>query len=243
MSDNVSLSTQNHDPNVELKLSANPSLYLLLGKQGSGKTHLLKDLFYSFLKNDFYEFGYAYSASSHYAEEKDALSFLEPKHVYRGYSEKHLQGYIEGLIQYKEKLKKDGKPMPRNFLIFDDVLKLVNFNSDWFANWLARFRHTNTDVYFTAQYLKGGLGTTFREYCNASFMFAQDSARSLKGVYEEFGCTAYEKLDDFIQMFTRETKPDHQCVVYVRKLGDLKTSWFTHKAGVPPRYLFKYNIP
>jgi hypothetical protein len=236
MSDNVK-------PNVELKISSEPSITLLLGKQGSGKTHLLRDLFYALVKNDFYEFGYAYSTTHHYASEKDKLSFLEDKHVHRGFNQKHLEGYVDALTKLKEELKKDNKPMPHNFIIFDDCLKLMHFNDDWVANWLARFRHTDTDLYFTAQYLKGGLGTTFREYCARAFMFAQESHRSIEGIYKEFGYIWYDNVDDFIKMYVEATKPKHQCVVYVRGQETREQSWFTHMAGVPPKYVFKYNIP
>jgi hypothetical protein len=224
-------------------LQSKPSVYLLLGKQDSGKTFLLRDLFYSMSKNKFFEFGYAYSASSHYANKECSLNFLDKKHIFNGFKEKHLQGYIEGLIKIKEELQAQGKEMPHNFIIFEDVLGLIHFESEFMKNWMCKYRHTNTSIFFCAQYLKGGVGTNFREYCKYVFIFKQNTDRSKEALYKEFGTQWFEREDDFCQYLTDVTKQKYHCLLYIHGNETFEESWFDHCAGEPPKFMMNYKIP
>ena len=78
------------------------------------------------------------------------FDFLPSKYVHSKYDENVLKKFYN--IQVKQKLEK-GKASPA-FIIFDDMLGSLNFNTGFIAELVPKFRHPNFTIIFTSQYLK-----------------------------------------------------------------------------------------
>ena len=128
----------------------------------------------------------------------DYQGWLPEEYVIDEYSDDKVLTHIDKLREYR---KKTGKQCPENAIIFDDLLGTIDWYNDKMTNWLCSFRHTNTSIFLTAQYLLSKTtATSLREMVNYAFLYNSKQKNSLKGYYEAFG-QLYDNYDDFVAAF------------------------------------------
>ena len=126
------------------------SLILLLGKQGSGKTHFLKSLLRDGFKAGHFKFGRVYVRTKF---NKD-FDFMPEKSVHQDFSLDKIQTYCNKLAKWRE--ENEGKMVPANVLVLDDMLGLLKSNDRRWINLLANLRHYGMTIIVTSQYFAAG---------------------------------------------------------------------------------------
>ena len=190
---------------LELKLK--PAIYLFIGKPESGKSHLIKSLVYDFQKAGYFKFIQAYVRTKF----NHGYDYLPDEYVDDKYSDEKLLTHIEKLRAYRAK---SGKECPPNAVILDDLLGSVDFYGDDLQNWLCSYRHTNTSIFITAQYLMSkSTSTALREMVSYAFLYNTKFKNSLKGYFESFG-GLFDNYDEFRIYFQNITKQRYHCMVY-----------------------------
>ena len=139
-----SAASANTDANVFEIPTKRASLILLLGKQGSGKTHFLKSLLRDGFKSGHFKFGRVYVRTKF---NKD-FDFMPEKAVQQNFSLDKIQTYCNKLAKWRE--ENDGQMVPANVLVLDDMLGLVRHNDPRWTNLLANLRHYGMTIICTS---------------------------------------------------------------------------------------------
>lgn len=211
---------------MKLNFNSDYGCFLLLGAPKKGKTNATR---YLILKNALenarntakYEFGIVFCGSSWDGE----YNFLPEEYVYPHYDEQILRQYTEGL----EKLKSEGKRIPRNFVVLDDLVGLLNKHDPFLINWITKIRHYKTHCFLTAQHLKTGANTTLREVCTHAFMFNSKAFNTLQSLYENFG-QMFESFQEFKEVFLETTKEPYTAMLYIQDQDDVNKNYLQFKA-------------
>lgn len=221
-----------------MELAKKPQVYVMVGKPESGKSYLVKSLIYDFQKkNPYFKFILAFVRTKFNHD----YEYLEDNYVYESFDQPKLQAHIEKLREFR---RKTNKPVPPNLIIFDDLLGDINWTDPWMTNWLCSFRHTNTSIIMTAQYLMGNraVSTCLRECTNVAFIFNTKFKRSLIGLYEAYG-QLFPNQDAFVEYFQQITKQKYTSVVYKADVDELEDNYVSYQAPVNiPTFRLKYKI-
>jgi hypothetical protein len=228
-------------------LPKKPAIMMFIGKPGSGKSHCIKSLLYSFQKNKFFGFGMAFVATKFNHD----YEYLPDELVSDQYTDKNLEKYIN-LIK-KTILEKGKDAVPNNFIILDDLLGRIKFYSDEFTHFISTFRHTKTYVFISSQYLGAkGSSTALREYCNHAFLWRSNTANSVDMLYNAFGLFSNSSLkrifanqDEFHDLLMTATDPTaeggknrHRCLL-ASNVIDEEPCFHFFKAATPPPFKIK----
>jgi hypothetical protein len=120
-------------------------MYVLVGKSGRGKSHMIKYLVFNGVKHFDWNFGLCFVRTKFNHD----YDYLPDKKVIEGYSQDILMQYIDNL----KGIKREGKEIRPNFVIFDDLIGVLKSATPEFNNFISTFRHTNTNVMISVQYL------------------------------------------------------------------------------------------
>lgn len=192
--------------NKKFQLETKPQIYLLIGQQNSGKSHMLKQIFYC-LRNHF-KFGVAYSGSTF---NNELQAWIDPK-LLHDFAEEKLTKYVTSLQQWMT--ANPGRKHEPNYIIFDDLIGMVNFYSPWMANWLGIYRHTNTTVFFLSQYLAAAATPPFfRNSCNIVMAFRVKQKSTIKIFFETWG-QDFDKYNTFKSLFLKITEQKYCAMLY-----------------------------
>jgi hypothetical protein len=218
---------------MALNLKLKPAIYLFIGKPASGKSYALKSLMFDFQKAKYFKFILAFCRTKF----NHGYDWLPDEYVDDKYSDQKLLTHIEKLRAYR---KKSGKECPPNALIFDDLLGTVD--SDQMSNFLCSYRHTNTSIFLTSQYLMSKTtSTALREMVNYAFLWNSKFQNSLKA-YEAFG-TLYSDKKEFFEDFQRITSEKYTCMVYDANEDDKELNYIPFKFPEHvPEFTLKYKI-
>lgn len=158
-------------------VSNDPNIFLFIGKMRSGKTYAVRSLVEEMcVTRKLWKFGLVIVRSK-FNHDYDYIK--NDKYVIEDYKEETLQKYVNGL---RDRVKEVGKPnMPHNFIVLDDMLGNINLYSPFMQNWIISFRHTNTSVIFTSQFLQRG--TRFLTVC----FFSRTGELGESGSFGELG--------------------------------------------------------
>src|SRR4051794_25075941 len=122
-----------------MDIPSTPEIIALFGRPASGKSHAIKALIYTMAKKGKMKFGLCICPTAFTGD----YAYLPKKYVWDEYDEGKLEKYVEWL---RNKRKKLGDKMPPNFVILDDLLGRIDWNSKFWSSWIATFRHTNTTI-------------------------------------------------------------------------------------------------
>ena len=183
-----------------------PGVFLFVGRPKSGKSYCLRSLIKDYARQGKFSFGKVYTRTKF----NEDYNFMPAKHVEDDYSEENLEAYINSLKAWREKHR---KPLPPNFIIFDDLLGAMSLNTGFLSNLISIHRHYNLTIFLTAQYLMKGTSTVLRECVTTAFLWKTIFHNSRDGIFKAFG-GYYKKESDFLDMFDSTTSPKHQCLVY-----------------------------
>ena len=222
---------------MKLNLNTDYACILLLGSPKKGKTNacrylLMKNSLENFRGAAKYEFGLVFSGSAWDGE----YDFLPQDYVYDHYDEQVLRQYTEGL----EKMRNEGKRIPRNFVVLDDLVGLLNKNDPFLINWITKIRHYRTHCYLTAQHLKTGANTTLREVCTHAFMFNSKAFNTLQSLYENFG-QMWENFQQFKDVFLKTTSEPYTAMLYLQDQDDIRKNYLQFKAPDTSNWNFKLD--
>jgi hypothetical protein len=221
---------------LKMNLKKKPAIYLFIGKPASGKSHLIKSMFYDFQKVGYFKFMLAFVRTKFNHD----YDWLPDEYVLDNFSEEKVLNHVSKLREYR---RRTGKQCPPNAIIFDDLLGTIDWYHPGMTNWLCSYRHTNTSIFITAQYLLSkSTATSLREMINYAFLFNSKQKNSLKGYYEAFG-QLYEKYDYFVHEFQRITKQKYHCMVYNANQDELEENYLDYVANEKtPVFKLKYKI-
>jgi tRNA uridine 5-carbamoylmethylation protein Kti12 len=207
-----------------------PSIIIISGKPGSGKSHLIK--YWLFMNKKKFDFGIVLTKTSF----DDGYTYIPKDFIHPDYDE----NVIQSLMKIQKKLIKDD--IHKNvFLIIDDCLT-KEFNTEIFQDLITQSRHYNITIIICTQYIYK-VNPTIRECANYAIIFRQSTGRSLEALYESFG-QHFEKLDTFSRYITDNTY-DHQFIfVDINSQSDnINEIYKVYKVQeVIPKFKVKFNL-
>lgn len=207
-------------------------LLVAVGKSERGKSYFIRWLLrLHFTSNDPFHFGLAVVKSKY----TDSYPMLPRKYIMDGYQKNResLMTYFHNLDQIRQELGY----VPKNFLILDDQIGMLNNKDPWFENLMATFRHYNTYIFIGVQYLQGksAISPLMREQTNVAIMFNSRTRRTLENLYETYGglFDKYEDFKDYMHENTaKEINGKYQCIVYFENIDSVEDNYIPMRAPV-----------
>ena len=120
-----------------------------------------------------------------------------------------LENYLETLQNFKE----DTGKIPKNFVVYDDVVGLMSKFDGQLNNFFSVHRHYNCDIYIAVQHLNTGSSTLLREITTKAYMFSASGFNTIKSLFESFG-QSFENVSEFKEMFLEMTQEPFVALVY-----------------------------
>lgn len=209
-------------------------IVVLIGKQASGKSFLLRSIMYQLAKQKRFTFGRVFTSTGFNGD----YDWLEPHNVESNYSEERLEEYIDKLRGWLK--RNPGKKLPPNFIILDDLLGKMHINSGTFNNLMATYRHFNTSIFITSQYMVKNVSSLLRELTDIAFIFKTRFKNTRVALYEAFG-QMLESQKEFNELLESATEEKHSCLVYYADKDDPADAYFAFKAPPnDPPFLLKF---
>ena len=204
---------------------------LNIGKTRSGKSMATK---YMILKNaHVFNFGIVFVSTKF----NSGYNFLPDQYVFEEYRPEILENYIRLLENYREEY---GKPPPKNFVIFDDMVGLLNGNDPFLNHIHTRLRHTSTFLFHNVQYIKGGgINPTIRENVEYVLMFNSKTKNTLNALYENFG-QEFENYKSFKKHILKHTEK-HTGILYIQDEPDIRNNYVKWRCPDMSKYNIKLN--
>ena len=217
--------TTSDSPSVEVKEQTylsfdTPQVVLAIGRPKRGKTNLIKFcILKNTAENHLWKFGLVFSKTAKLSKDYD---FIPDEYKFTEYSQEVLETYLEHL----EEFRKRGEDIAPSFIVFDDMLSLVNQRDPFLINLHAIHRHYNLTIFHSIQHLVTGSSTALRSIVSRACMFNVKDFNSIEALWKNFGAR-FDKYDDFKHFLLENTKEQYTCLVY-ENLGD--ESYYTFKA-------------
>lgn len=206
-----------------------PILVLLIGSSKSGKSYLTKSLLLDLTqKRKLFKFGVVFSATSFNGD----YDYIDKPYVFNSFDEEEHANYVKKLQEMKEELQEN---MPANFIVYDDLLGLLQKTKN-IENWFSTFRHTNTYIFLTSQYLANATSSTLvRTQTGLMFAFNERAKSTRKALYEWF-CSGMGTYDEFCAGYDQATSKQHYALCYVKGVPHGEFPYFSYKApdALPP---------
>ena len=183
------------EDNGELNLEI-PGLIIINGRQGSGKSFLIKYIMYQ-LKDKF-KHGIVFTNT---AFDNNPFPYINKKYIHEKYSDEAL----DNLMEMQKKIVEKGKNCPA-FVIFDDCLNSENqFTSDSLENLSMQLRHYNITVIMSTQYTNM-IPVPIRSNAMEVFIFTTRGTRALESLHESYGQNfdRYSEFKDYLFKVFRE---------------------------------------
>ena len=208
--------------NADLFESPDPAagqMFVLVGKSEKGKTHFMKWLLFEQLLRPInpMKFGLVFVSTKF----KHSWNFMPDDKVYEGLDEEVLRKYISNLRTIYE----ETQYLPPSFIVFEDLIGVLNNRNPWFQNFMSSFRHLNITLFITAQYLTGhrAISPLMRNQTTHAIMFSGRNFGHLKNLYEAYG-QQFRRVRDFSDYLLENTDKEkvgpHVAIVYIEREDD-----------------------
>ena len=206
-----------------------PSLILINGSQGLGKSYLIRYLMYEHRKD--FHFGVIFTNT--YFED-DSFEYVKKSYVHPEYNEEVLQNLMDLQIKNKEKgIEKQG------FVIFDDCLyDRLQFSSEVLKRLCTQLRHFNLTVIMSTQY-PNSLPSCVRANAMSVFMFNTNNKNALEALYNSYG-QAFDNYNEFKKYILTNTG-DHK-FIYYNKMKPSENIYDDFKIMRAPSKIPKFKI-
>ena len=169
--------------------------YLICGRTGTGKTHLLKYVVGSMKSQFAIAFGFC---ATRFAGN---LDFIPQERCFEAFSVKKVQD----ILKHQAAAVAQGTA-GNVLLVFDDVLgeETIKLYGSLFLQLATTCRHYCITVIITTQYLHK-VPPAMRENSRYVFVTSVDNPRTMKMLYEEFGINGItrKEFDHFCEQFTK----------------------------------------
>lgn len=206
-----------------------PYGYIINGRQGSGKSHLIKYLFReNSLSKNKWDYGVVFCGT---AWEKGSWDFLPEKYVYEEYNEK----VLENLMKLQKQNIKSGLNTSA-FVVFDDCLDDEDqFNSVPLKKLSTTLRHFNITLIISTQYCHL-IPPRFRANSDAVFFNVGSGVRELQSIYEAYG-QRFKNYNEFKEFYYANIA-NHKFIMYDKDTD----KYLVYKCPENiPNFNFKYN--
>ena len=195
-------------------------MFVLVGKSFKGKSHFIKWLVF----NKFiygrppWEFGIVFAKTKF----NSGYDYIPDNKVFQGYDERVLRKYISNL---ENVIQENGSIAP-SFVIFDDLVGILNNQTQWFINFISTHRHYNVNIIIAAQYLTGrnAISPIMREQTSVAVLFNSKTRRTLENLYESYG-QLFPTLREFQDYFFTVTKEPYVAMVYFEDRDELSENY------------------
>jgi hypothetical protein len=206
-------------------------LFVFVGKSERGKTHMLRYLLYHGCsrENDPYQFGLIFVRTkfkSAYKFHKLARPYVR---IYEGFLLETLKAYVRNLEQ---RYKKYGKLEP-SFIVFDDLVGVLNNDNAWFQNFIGTYRHYNITIFIAVQYLTGrhAISPIMREQTTAALMWNSKTHITNENLFKNYG-QLFPDLRAFTRHFYNMTDlklrgTRHACMVYFEWQDEIRKNYMS----------------
>ena len=217
---------ENTPQNFEFDLSR-PRIFVIVGRCGSGKSVAMRCILKDCAQKGLFAFGRVYTSTKQMNTEWSSI--IPSKHIFDNYSDAHLKQYINKLKEWKIKNK---KPLPPSFLIFDDLLAVMNIHSPLLKWFFSVHRHWNITIFLSSQHLVSSVSTMLRTLTDYAIVFANRFKRDRKQLCAAFG-QLLEDENDFLRMLDSLKK--HEAILYDSHAMDAASGYIIWKAALPDR--------
>lgn len=232
--------SESDDEYVEpaFRLPKEACFMIFCGRPRSGKSYAIRSIIQQIQQSDNpFHFGVVFTTTKFNTD----YDFLDQKYVRDKFELSHLQDYIKGMEDWRE--KNNGKLNSLNFVILDDLQGARDPNHPDMKAIVATYRHTNTTFIITAQYLNTGTSTGEREASVHTFLFNTGSKRSMTNWYSYFGQLC-DNEEEFIKKLKEVTgrASDHRALLCISGRPTKHESYLAWKAD-PVDEDFKIVFP
>ena len=193
------------------------SINAFVGSSNSGKTYCLIKLLQYGIDNNYINVnnGLILTASKYSEQFKDFKNIFDGSDDY----ESILSNYLKYIL-----LKKKENKDETHFIVFDDMLPFLKFNSKILKDMFCNYRHYKLYIFITLQQASY-IGSLLKQQINHYFIFNTQhiTKRSIINLYECVGYNDYKNDKEFIEFLNGMIGGvKHKCV-YVDMTIDNKT--------------------
>jgi len=185
-----------------------PSLFLVNGPQGQGKSYLIRYIMY--MMRNVFDYGIVFTGTN-FDKESGSFEYIDKKYIHNKYDPKILQN----LMDIQKTLIKEGKRKDA-FVIFDDCIYKNMFKDETLDTLSTQLRHYFITVIFSTQYAKK-IQPSLRTNCMVSVIFKTTSKSNLKALHEEYG----QEFDNFNKFkdYIIKNLGEHKFIYYNSKIA------------------------
>ena len=209
-----------------------PSLNIIVGAQGLGKSHLIKMIMHKLRKK--FDYGIVFTNTFF---DNNPFPYIEDEYIHPEYNEK----VLENLMDIQAKLIGEGKKKSA-FVIFDDCIDDdKEFSSPTLKRLTTQLRHYLT-VIFSTQYCNA-IPSRMRTNAMCVFMFHTDTKNSLEALYNSYG-QAFETYNDFKKFILEKTSAKYNFIYYNKMQNDnsLENNYKVYRCPAKiPSFKIKFN--
>lgn len=150
-----------------------PSIMLFVAGPESGKTHLIKYMMYRLVGKGVFVRGIVFCPT--YAL-NNSYNYIPESYVYPRYEDEYLKNFL--------RYQRDNKQKPA-FLILDDCIGSLNFNSKIISHLFTCYRHYNLTIFLSTQYIYK-IPPVIRECATFAFIFFTSNMRSIEALQQTY---------------------------------------------------------
>lgn len=212
-----------------------PSLNIIVGMQGIGKSTLIRFLMYKWRKK--FDYGVVF-CNTFFDKNNDSFDYMPPEFVHSEYNE----AILENLMNIQAKLIEKG--IKKNaVVIFDDCLDDPNeFKSVALKKLSTQLRHYNITLIFSTQY-SNAIPSRMRANTMNVFIFHTDNKNSLEALYNSYG-QQFESYNEFKNYML--TKTGNYKFIFFNKMKSngksIEDNFRIYRAPVKiPHFKIKFN--
>jgi len=176
-----------------------PSIILLSASPRSGKSTTIRYLMHKLGKAGRFQTGLCFSGTAWNAESA-SFDYLPEKAVGPYSTEK-----LKTLLRAQKRRVEEGKPRDA-FLILDDVLGSINFNTPLWTTLVSQYRHFRLTILLATQYIYR-VPPTVRACATYVFIYRPSEGRSMKALWETYG--SHMRYDEWQRMVHANTRDYH----------------------------------
>lgn len=189
----------------------NPAIYILSSAPRRGKTTLIKYIIHTLFQQKQLNYGLLFCPTIF----NGSYDWLPKKYSNINYSEDKVKSLMK--IQLNQ-IKTKGS-CEKSYIIFDDCLGSINFNSAIFKKLFSSYRHYNISLFFGIQYIYH-VPPILRETCTYFICFNQTTKKSIKAIYE---CFMQDfNTEDECKKYIDENTKDYHFIVVNTEIGEGK---------------------
>lgn len=173
-----------------------PSIIFMAAKPKSGKSNLTKYIISDLFNKKIVKYGIVICPTVF----NGGYDFLPEEYLFSKYDEEVLANFCNFQIQ---QVKDKGKAEP-GFIVIDDCVGSINFNSDAFSKLITTYRHFNLTMIITTQYLYK-IPPTVRECATYFVSFKQPVLKSVKAIQETYMTEmSVKKVGEYLDENTKD---------------------------------------